>query len=333
MKDRIANVRLDRRSALKTSAFASAMLAGGGLVSSAMAQGEPRDVSIIVVSHGQASDPFWSVVQNGVNQAGTDMRVDVQYQAPGTFDMVAMAQLIDAAVAAGPNGLVVSIPDADALGASITAAVEAGIPVISMNSGSDVAKDLGVLVHVGQTEYEAGFGGGERMAAAGVTNALCVNQEVGNVALDLRCQGFTDAMTAAGATVETIPVDLADPTGSQQTITAAIEGNGEINGILTLGPTGAAPALAALTELGSLGTIQLATFDLSPEVLEAVQAGNMLFAIDQQQYLQGYLPIVLHTLLAVNLNTIANDVLMTGPGFVTAETAGRVIELSAAGTR
>lgn len=333
MKDRIANVRLDRRSALKTSAFASAMLAGGGLVSSAMAQGEPRDVSIIVVSHGQASDPFWSVVQNGVNQAGTDMRVDVQYQAPGTFDMVAMAQLIDAAVAAGPDGLVVSIPDADALGASITAAVEAGIPVISMNSGSDVAKDLGVLVHVGQTEYEAGFGGGERMAAAGVTNALCVNQEVGNVALDLRCQGFTDAMTAAGATVETIPVDLADPTASQQTITAAIEANSEINGILTLGPTGAAPALAALTELGSLGTIQLATFDLSPEVLEAVQAGNMLFAIDQQQYLQGYLPIVLHTLLAVNLNMIANDVLMTGPGFVDADTAGRVIELSAAGTR
>ncbi|MCC6943811.1 MAG: sugar ABC transporter substrate-binding protein [Thermomicrobiales bacterium] len=333
MKDRIANTRIDRRTALKSSAFASAMLAGGGLASSVMAQEEGRDVSIIVVSHGQASDPFWSVVQAGVNQAGTDMRVDVQYQAPGTFDMVAMAQLIDAAVAAGPNGIVVSIPDADALGSSITAAIEAGIPVISMNSGSDVAKDLGILVHVGQTEYEAGFGGGERMAAAGVTNALCVNQEVGNVALDLRCQGFTDAMTAAGATVETIPVDLADPTASQQTITAAVEGNGEINGILTLGPTGAAPALAALTELEALGTIQLATFDLSPDVLTAIEAGDMLFAIDQQQYLQGYLPIVLHTLLAVNLNTIANDVLMTGPGFVTAETAGRVIELSAAGTR
>ncbi|MBX3069917.1 MAG: sugar ABC transporter substrate-binding protein [Thermomicrobiales bacterium] len=333
MKDRIANTRIDRRTALKSSAFASAMLAGGGLASSVMAQEEGRDVSIIVVSHGQASDPFWSVVQAGVNQAGTDMRVDVQYQAPGTFDMVAMAQLIDAAVAAGPNGIVVSIPDADALGSSITAAIEAGIPVISMNSGSDVAKDLGILVHVGQTEYEAGFGGGERMAAAGVTNALCVNQEVGNVALDLRCQGFTDAMTAAGATVETIPVDLADPTASQQTITAAVEGNGEINGILTLGPTGAAPALAALTELEALGTIQLATFDLSPDVLTAIEAGDMLFAIDQQQYLQGYLPIVLHTLLAVNLNTIANDVLMTGPGFVTAETAGRVIELAAAGTR
>jgi simple sugar transport system substrate-binding protein len=259
--------------------------------------------------------------------------VTVEYQAPQTFDMVAMSQLIDAAVAAQPDGLVVSIPDPDALSDSISAAVDAGIPVISMNSGSDVAEELGVMVHVGQTEYEAGFGGGERMAAAGVTNAICVNQEVGNVALDLRCQGFTDAMTEAGGTVEVLAVDLTDPIGSQQSIGAALTANPDVNGILTLGPTGAAPALAALEEAGVLGQISLATFDLSPEVLEAVRDGNMLFAIDQQQYIQGYLPIVLLTLFNTNLNTIANTVLQTGPGFVTQETAAAVIELSAAGTR
>jgi simple sugar transport system substrate-binding protein len=297
------------------------------------AQPGRSDIRIVVVSHGQASDPFWSVVKNGVDQAASDMGVTVEYQAPPTFDMVAMSQLIDAAVASNPDGLVVSIPDPDALSDSIRAAVEAGIPVISMNSGSDVAEELGVMVHVGQTEYEAGFGGGERMAAAGVTNALCVNQEVGNVALDLRCQGFTDAMTEAGATVEVLAVDLADPTDSQQRIVAALTANPDINGVLTLGPTGAAPALAALEEEGLLGQIQLATFDLSPEVLEAVRDGNMLFAIDQQQYIQGYLPIVLLTLFSTNLNTIANDVLMTGPGFVTAENAAQVIDLSAAGTR
>lgn len=297
------------------------------------AQTSRSDIRIVVVSHGQASDPFWSVVKNGVDQAAADMGVTVEYQAPQTFDMVAMSQLIDAAVASQPDGLVVSIPDASALGDSIRAAIDAGIPVISMNSGSDVAKDLGILVHVGQTEYEAGFGGGERMAAAGVTNALCVNQEVGNVALDLRCQGFTDAMAEAGATVEVLAVDLADPIDSQQRIAAALTSNPDINGVLTLGPTGAAPALAALEEGGLLGQIQLATFDLSPEVLEAVRDGNMLFAIDQQQYIQGYLPIVLLTLYNTNLNTIANDVLMTGPGFVTQDTAAQVIELSAAGTR
>src|SRR5690606_23239706 len=112
------------------------------------------------------------------------------------------------------------------------------------------------------------------------------NQEVGNVALDLRCQGFTDAMAEVGGTVEVIAVDLADPIDSQQRISAAVVANNP-DGILTLGPTGAAPALAALEEEGLLGTIQLATFDLSPEVLEAIRDGNMLFAIDQQQYLQG----------------------------------------------
>lgn len=327
---------VDRRTVLKTGALAGAFAAFGGmsLAQDAGAQDSERsDIDIVVVSHGQASDPFWSVVQNGVAQAGEDMGVNVQYQAPGTFDMVAMSQLIDAAVATSPDGLVVSIPDADALSASITAAVEAGIPVISMNSGSDVAAELGILTHVGQTEYEAGFGGGQRMAEAGVTNAICINQEVGNAALDLRCQGFTDALAESGGTVETVAVDLADPTGSQQRISAALTADDTINGILTLGPTGAAPTLAALTESGQLGTISLGTFDLSPEVLDAIEAGDMLFAIDQQQYLQGYLPIVLLTLYNTNLNTIANPVLMTGPGFVTQETAAQVKELSAAGTR
>ena len=303
----------------------------GAFIQPAAAQDD--EVRIIVVSHGQAADPFWSVVQNGAAQAGTDLGVTVEYQAPGTFDMVAMSQLIDAAVASSPDGLVVSIPDAAALGPSIEAAVAAGIPVISMNSGSDVAADLGVWNHVGQTEYEAGLGGGQRMAEAGVTQALCVNQEVGNVALDERCRGFTDAITEAGGTVEVLAVEISDPTGAQQAIEAALTADPEINGILTLGPTGAAPAMAALESMGQTGTIPLATFDLSPEVLQGIVDGNVLFAIDQQQYLQGYLPVVLLTLYNKNLNTVANPVIMTGPGFVTAENAERVIELSAAGTR
>lgn len=327
--------RFSRRAGLMAVAL-SATIGFGGMPAFAQDASTPaarEDIRIVVVSHGQASDPFWSVVQQGVAQAGEDMGIQVEYQAPTTFDMVAMSQLIDAAVATEPDGLVVSVPDAEALSPSITAAVEAGIPVITMNSGSDVAAELGALTHVGQTEYEAGFGGGERMAAEGVTNALCVNQEVGNAALDQRCQGFTDAMSAAGGTVEVLAVDLNDPTGSQQAIEAGLTANPDVNGILTLGPTGSAPALAALESAGLTDTIKLATFDLSPEVLVAIRDGQMLFAIDQQQYLQGYLPIVLLTLYATNLNTIANDVLMTGPGFVTADNAERVISLAEAGTR
>jgi simple sugar transport system substrate-binding protein len=247
--------------------------------------------------------------------------------------MVEMSQLIDGVVATDPDGLVVSIPDADALGPSIQAAIEAGIPVISINSGSDVAEDFGVLAHIGQTEYEAGYGGGKRMAEAGATKALCVNHEVGNVGLDLRCQGFTDAITEAGGTVEILSVDLADPTGSANRISAALTADDTIDSLLTLGPGGALPALQALQDEELLGQVLLATFDLSPEVLEAIRDGNMLFAIDQQQYTQGYLAIVYMTLYLDNLNTPGNILIPTGPGFVTQDNAEQVIEYSARGTR
>ena len=127
-----------------------------------------RDFRFVVVSHGQSSDPFWSVAANGVGDAAEDMGVEGQYQAPGTFDMVEMSSIIDAAVASQPDGLVITLPDAEALGTAVRAAVEAGIPVISMNSGSDDFADLGILVHVGQTEYAAGLIAGQRFAAADV---------------------------------------------------------------------------------------------------------------------------------------------------------------------
>ena len=292
-----------------------------------------RDFRFVVVTHGQASDPFWSVAANGVNAAAEDMGVQVEYQAPETFDMPAMAQLIDAAVASEPDGLVVSLPDADALGPSIQAAVDAGIPVITMNSGSDVFADLGVLVHVGQTEFEAGLIAGQRFAEEGVQNAICINQEVGNVALDLRCEGFFEGLGSQG---EVIPVDLNDPTSSTETVVGVLESDDSIDGVLTLGPTGAEPTITALDQLGKLGSVALATFDLSPEVLQQITDGNMLFAIDQAQYLQGYLPIVFLTKYletgALPLGSV-DRVVLTGPQIVTADTAAQVVDYSEQGLR
>src|SRR5438874_12716928 len=202
-----------------------------------------------VITPGQATDPLWSVVKKGVDQAAHDMGVQAIYEGPssGTFDVVAMAHLIDTAVAAHPDGIVVSIPDPKALGPSIKAAVAAGIPVISINSGSDVAKSLGVLVHIGQTEEQADIGDGLRMGAAGFKHALCINQEVGNAALTLRCKGFQEGLSQSDSgTVKVIGVNLSNPTQTQQTIEAALQHDPSIDGIMTLGPTGATPALKAL---------------------------------------------------------------------------------------
>src|SRR6266446_8789800 len=295
--------------------------------------GTSRNLKFYVVTHGPASDPFWSVIKRGEEQAARDMGVQAIYEAPATFDMVAMSHLIDSAVAAHPDGLVVSVPDPNALGPSIKAAIAAGIPVISINAGADVAKSLGILVHVGQTEYQAGFAGGQKMGAAGVKHALCVNQQVGVATLEQRCKGFSDAMKQVGATVKEIGVNGNNPTQTQQTIEAAIQHDPTIDGVMALGPQGSLPAIKALQDLNKTGQIKLATFDLTPDVLQAIKNGQMLFAIDQQPYLQGYLPIVLLTLYRTNLNTVANDVIMTGPFFVTSANVDKVIQLTAKGTR
>ncbi|MGH2736288.1 MAG: sugar ABC transporter substrate-binding protein [Actinomycetota bacterium] len=294
--------------------------------------GGDGDINLIVVTHGQASDPFWSVVKNGVDQAAEDYGVNVSYQAPETFDMVEMAQLIEGAIAQEPDGLAVSIPDADALGGPIREAVDAGIPVISINSGDDVALDLGVMAHIGQSEREAGFGGGEKLAEAGVTEALCINHEQGNVSLELRCEGFADALEEEGGTVTQLAVDGNDPTDAQQRIEGALAENPDINGGLAVGPLGMGPTLAALRNADRLEGSNWGSFDLGPEILQAVVDGELLFAIDQQQYLQGYLAVAS---LAQNAEIGVHPVgiVLTGPAFVEADTAEQVIQLTEEGIR
>ena len=161
-----------------------------------------------------------------------------------------------------------------------------------------------------------------------------MNHEVGNVSLDRRCEGFRIGLERAGGTSELLVVDLADPDDAEQRVKNALARDPGIDGILALGPSGAAPTLTAVAEVGRLGEIALATFDLSPEVMDALIDGSMLFAVDQQPYLQGYLPIVT---LVNYLETLAlpggGEVLKTGPGFVTGETAERVRALTRQGVR
>ena len=170
------------------------------------------------------------------------------------------------------------------------------------------------------------------MAAAGVTEGICMNHEVGNQSQDFRCQGFADALREVQGNVMVLAVNIADPLETQQRLTAALSSNPEVNGVLSLGPTSVLPALKSLEDLNLQDDVRLATFDLSPDVLAAIEEGRIIFAIDQQQYLQGYLPVVLLTLYITNLNTPAYDILNTGPGFVTKENAADIILLTKQGT-
>jgi len=190
--------------------------------------------------------------------------------------MAAMAALIDAAIAEPIDGLVVSLPDSEALGPSISRAIDKGIPVISINSGSDEAFLLGVKLHVGQNEFAAGQAAGERLSALGGTQAICVNQEVGNVALDLRCAGFAQGFAGQ---VEMLSTTF-DIQETVAVVRGALQQNADIDTIITLGADEVAiPAMVAVETEGRTGEIQIGTFDLSGDVLQAIADGKVTFAV------------------------------------------------------
>ena len=288
--------------------------------------GPTGGVRIAVVTHGQASSSFWAIVRNGVEAAARQMDVVVSYRAPDVYSVDRMKAMIDQAIATRPDGLVVSIPE-PGVAPAIRRAVRAGIPVVSINSGSNVYRRLGVLAHIGQPEGRAGLAAGRRLVAAGVHRALCVNQQIGNQGLDARCRGLARAMRAAGASSRVLGVDdqsMATP----RRIADAVR-KGDIDGVLALNSLSGIQAVQGVRAIGRSDAVKVATFDLGPDVLRAVRAHQLLFAVDQQAYLQGYLPIVLLTERArYGLFPAQGDVLPTGPNFVTARDAGKAIELS-----
>jgi simple sugar transport system substrate-binding protein len=282
-------------------------------------------IRIAVVTHGQASSPFWAIVRNGVEAAGRQMDVVVDYRAPDIYNLELQKQLIAQAAASRPNGLVVSMPEPGVMPA-IRQAVRAGVPVITINSGSDVAGELGVLAHVGQPEARAGFEAGRRMAKAGVRHLLCLNHQVGNQGLNARCAGLARAMREAGGTSLVLAIDDVDAPTTIRRVTAALRG-GRIDGLIGLNGGGAIEAVQAAEASGRTDVV-VAGFDLTPEVLQAVQRGKMLFTVDQQAYLQGYLPVVLLAERARFGLFPRGRIVATGPNFVTKAEAAKVLELS-----
>jgi simple sugar transport system substrate-binding protein len=312
------------------------VFAGEGIKPAPTAQDRaPRgegDVQIAVVTHATASSTFWSVVRNGVDAAARQMNVSVTYKSPDTFSVTRMRELIDQAVDSEPDGLVVSIPG-PAVGPAIRRAVRAGIPVVSMNSGADQWRRYGVLAHVGQPEARAGREAGERMAAAGVRNAICINHTLANKALGIRCAEFARAMRKRGARSHVFALDVEDRNTAAPKLAAEIERR-KADGVLGLGTGGSAAALDAKKLGGRATRVKVGTFDLAPEVLEAIKDGRILFAVDQQAYLQGYMPIVMLTQqIRYGLFPSMGQTVSTGPNFVTKDNAQLALTTSARGIR
>ncbi len=272
----------------------------------------------VVVTHTQGTDPFWPVVEKGAKDAAAALGVDLEYNFAPSGDMADMAKLIEAATATNPDGLIVSLPDAAALGNAIRSASAAGIPVVTINSGLESSAAVGALMHIGQPEKLAGFKAGERAAKEGAKKALCLNQEAFNTALVDRCNGYFEAM---GAELKMIDVSN-DVTQIKTRTAAAIQADASIDALLAVGPHVCEAAAEAVDEVGA--DVHLSCFDLTPGVISLIKSGRVQYSIDQQQRLQGYMPVVVLHLYNTNAGMLPGANIPSGPGFVDKRNAAAV---------
>jgi len=290
--------------------------------------GENLDITIAVITHSGPGDAFWDVVKSGADRAGSDLGATVEYN--NDPDPVRQSELIDNAVSQGVDGIVVSMANPDGVRDSVEAAVAAGIPVVTINSGLEQSAEFGALTHVGQSESIAGAAVGQRLNEEGAQGkVLCVIHEAGNIGLEDRCSSVGETYDGA---VENLQVDGTNVAEVQDTILSKLQADPDVGVILTLNGQVGIAAADAQADAGTDALI--GTFDISEDVLNRIVDGDMLFAVDQQPYVQGYLGVQLLYLKVLNGNDVGGgQPVFSGPAFVDAENAEAVLEFAANGTR
>jgi simple sugar transport system substrate-binding protein len=321
---------VSRRGLLVKGGVAAAGLSALGAPSAAFGALQAGSTKVAVVTHGDTGS-FWSVFKRGVDQAAKDLKsrgVSVT-QVYANNDVAKQVAGLNAAIAAGAKVIATSVPDASALKDPLTRASKKGIEIITVNSGLGAFDTLPTYeVHVGQTEDVAGMGAGKQFKAAGAKKVLIVIHEASNSGLQQRADGVKKVMGGSAVKVLTIPNAKSDIPGTKAKVKAAFAADKKLDAFLGLDPDVTIPCLDSIPKGTKAGT-----FDVGGAIKE-IEKGRMLFAIDQQQYLQGYLPVVFAVLFTSNLNTVGNgQPVLTGPGIINKANAAKVAALAAKGTR
>jgi len=283
--------------------------------------------TVAMITHSGDGDTFWDIVQSGAKQAAVKDNIKFLYSHHDEAQQ--QAQLVQAAIDQKVDGLIVTLAKPDAMKDVVTKAVKAGIPVITVNSGSAESKQFGALTHVGQDESIAGEAVGDELNTRGRKKALCVLHEQGNVGHEQRCAG---AKKTFDGQMENLYVEGTNMPDVQATIEAKLQADKNIDAVVTLGAPFADAAVKAKRTAGS--TAEIDTFDLNPKVAAALKDNTLGFAVDQQPYLQGYEAVDLLWLYRYNGDALGGGrPVLTGPQIVTAKDAAALAPYTERGTR
>jgi simple sugar transport system substrate-binding protein len=279
-----------------------------------------------MISNEVPGDSFWDLIRKGAETAAKKDNIELHYsndpEAPN------QANLVQTAIDSGVKGIALTLAKPDAMKSAVEAAVSKGIPVVAFNSGLKDWQAMGVKDYFGQDEYIAGQAAGDRLKKDGVKKAICVIQEQGHTGLESRCAGVKNTFPAT----ENLNVNGKDMPSVESTITAKLQQDPSIDSVLTLGAPFALTAVQSAKNAGS--SAKVATFDTNAALVDAIKAGDVQWAVDQQPFLQGYLAVDSLWLYLNNGNVIGGgQPTLTGPAFIDKSNIDAVAEYAKGGTR
>ena len=285
--------------------------------------------TVAMITHASPGDTFWDIIRNGADAAAAKDNITLKYS--NNDDPTQQAQLITDAINSHVNGIAVTDPNPGALCPTIQKAKAAGIPVVMFNAGYTSWQQCGAMEYFGQDEKIAGIAAGQRLAAAGKKNVLCVLQAQGQAQLEARCAGVKQGLGSEG-TMSKLYVNGTDSSAVLSSLSAELTRNKNYDAVITLGAQFALIAIQALQQAHS--SAKLYTFDTSAAEISKIKSGAVQWAVDQQPYLQGYESIDALWLFLTNGNVLGGgQTVLTGPSFVDASNVDQVAKYAAVGNR
>jgi simple sugar transport system substrate-binding protein len=250
----------------------------------------------VFVNH-VTTNPFFTPTQYGADDAVKLLGLEYQWAGSQNSVVSEMVNATNTAISGKADGIALAVVDKDAFRGPVDRALDAGIPVVSYNADGAV-DDPGTnrLAYVGQGLFESGQALGQRAAEAidsGDVAAFIATP--GQLNIQPRIDGAKQAIEASGKSINfTAVATNADVTRGLSIVDAYVQGHQNVAGLLAVdaGSTQAVGQVVKKYNQRSKGLKVAGGFDLVPETLAAVKAGDLDYTIDQQPYLQGFLPVL-----------------------------------------
>jgi simple sugar transport system substrate-binding protein len=273
------------------------------------------------------TNPFFVPTQYGAADACALLGCSYTWTGSSTSNVPQMVSATNSAITAKANGIAVAVISATAFTTPVKNAMNDGIPVVSYNADGNTGNPgTNRLAYIGQDLFVSGQALGQKIAASMPNggNAVGFIATPGSANIQPRIDGAKAALKASGKNINFTSVASGAALSQENTTinSYVLAHKSSLKGIFAVDAGSTQTVGAIVQKYGLAGKVASGGFDLTPQTLTAIKAGNLNFTIDQQPYLQGFLPVLYLYLFNLSGGLVNPPETNTGLTFVTKSNVG-----------